>query len=88
MVLLEAMSFGLPVVSFNCTGPDVIVRDGEDGFLVKQNYTDRLASKMAELMRDEEKRVRFGQNAQDVCKRFSLNKYLDAYETLCKDAVK
>ena len=88
MVLLEAMSFGLPVVSFNCTGPDVIVRDGEDGFLVKQNYTDRLASKMAELMRDEEKRARFGQNAQDVCKRFSLNKYLDAYETLCKDAVK
>ncbi len=88
MVLLEAMSFGLPVVSFNCNGPDVIVRDGVDGFLVKQNYTDRLAEKMAELMKDETKRRQFGEKAREVVKRFSLHKYLDAYENLCKEAVK
>lgn len=88
MVLLEAMSFGLPVVSFNCTGPDVIVRDGVDGFLVKQNYTDRLAAKMAELMKDEALRLQFGEKAREITKRFSLHKYLDAYETLCKEAVK
>lgn len=88
MVLLEAMASGLPVVSFSCTGPDVIVRDGVDGFLVKQNYTDRLASKMAELMKDDEKRRQFGARAREVTQRFSLEKYLDAYETLCKEAAK
>ena len=88
MVLLEAMASGLPVVSFSCTGPDVIVRDGVDGFLVKQNYTDRLAAKMAELMKDDEKRRQFGARAREVTQRFSLEKYLDAYETLCKEAAK
>ena len=87
MVLLEAMACGLPVASFSCTGPDVIVRDGEDGFLVKPFYTDRLAAKMAELMRDDEKRRQFGGKAREVTSRFSLDKYLDAYEALCKEAV-
>ena len=88
MVLLEAMASGVPVVSFSCTGPDVIVRDGIDGFLVKPGYTERLAAKMAELMKDEEKRCQFGQKATEVTKRFSLHKYLDAYEDLCQKALK
>ena len=88
MVLLEAMAAGLPTVSFACTGPDVIIRNGTDGFLVKQNHTDQLAAKLAELMADEEMRAAFGAQAKLVTERFSLANYLDAYEKLCKEAVK
>ncbi len=86
MVLLEAMAAGLAAVSFNCTGPDVIIRDGIDGFLVKQNYTDLLAKKMAELMKNDALRSEFGKQARTVTERFSLKNYLDAYENLCKSA--
>ena len=86
MVLLEAMAAGIPAISFHCTGPDVIIRDGVDGFLVKQNYTDLLARKLAELMKNEPLRLEFGARAREVVERFSLEKYLDAYENLCKDA--
>lgn len=87
MVLLEAMASGLPAVSFNCTGPDVIIRDGIDGFLVKQNDTERFAKKLTELLENESLRKEFGEKARGVVERFSLEKYLDAYENLCKDAI-
>ena len=78
----------LYAMSSRAEGPDVIVRNGTDGFLVKQNHTDQLAAKLAELMADEEKRAAFGAQAKLVTERFSLENYLDAYEKLCKDAVK
>lgn len=88
MVLLEAMAAGVPAVSFSCTGPDVIIRDGVDGFLVTPDNTDELAEKLAELMTNEPLRAEFAKNARQVIKRFSLKDYIDAYENLCKDAVK
>ena len=47
MVLTEAMSCGLPVVSYACPyGPDEIVSDNVDGFLVpvgdEEGLTDRI----------------------------------------------
>ena len=88
MVLLEAMAAGLPAVSFSCTGPDVIIRDGVDGFLVKQRQTELLAERLADLMRDGVLRGVFAARAQDVTSRFSLEDYLNAYEDLCKKAVR
>ena len=88
MVLLEAMAAGLPAVSFNCTGPDVIIRHGVDGFLVKQDDIDGLAAQLAALMQNEPLRRTFSRAAREITGRFSLEKYLDAYENLCQTAVK
>jgi len=54
MVLLEALGFGLPIVSFNCpTGPSEVV--GEDnGFLVENGNTAELADAINKLIEDSQ----------------------------------
>lgn len=49
MVLLEAQSYGLPIVAFDCdTGPAEIVVEGT-GFLIKPNETADFSSKILQL---------------------------------------
>lgn len=72
-VLLEAMSHGLPVVSFDCeTGPDEIVRHGVDGLLVPPQDTMALAEAMAMLMGDDDLRQQLGTRAVETRLRFAL----------------
>lgn len=52
MVLLEAMAFGLPIISFDCpTGPAQLV-DNENGALIEAENIDALAKSMAQFMAD------------------------------------
>ena len=50
MVLIEAMSFGLPLVAFDCpTGPAELVNN-ENGILVENGNIEKLAEAMAAIM--------------------------------------
>jgi glycosyltransferase involved in cell wall biosynthesis len=66
LVLLEAMSKGLPVVAYDCrTGPADIVEDGYCGFLIAPGDVDGFGEALLELIRDEPKRRRFGRAAAE-----------------------
>lgn len=44
MVMVEAQSFGLPVIAFNCeAGPSDIIKNGLNGYLVEEQNSDKLA---------------------------------------------
>ena len=64
LVLIEAMSCGVPVVAFNCPmGPDEIITDGEDGFLVPVGDVRALADKLQTLMQNQKLRMQFSESA-------------------------
>jgi glycosyltransferase involved in cell wall biosynthesis len=72
MVLLEAMSKGLPVVSFDCpTGPREVVEDGVNGLLVPPGDVLGLAAAMLQMVDQEQLRRDFGEHALVTASRFA-----------------
>lgn len=85
MTLIEAMSCGLPVVSFNCRyGPCSIVKDGTTGILVPQNDVEKLADAICLIIEDEELRYRMGENARIESKKYLPEKIMPLWHEFYK----
>lgn len=83
MVLLEAKSYGLPIVSFDIqTGPGDIVRDGVNGYLVKSGNTDAMAEKICQLIENAELRKQFSDNAALDMDKFDEERIVGQWEKL------
>jgi glycosyltransferase involved in cell wall biosynthesis len=84
--LIEAMGYGMPVVSFDClTGPRDVIQDGIDGVLVPPNDAEALKSALEALMRDPERRVAMGARARAVVNRFGIVPVSGRWEQLFCD---
>lgn len=88
MVMIEAMACGLPAVSFDFKcGPRDIIKEGENGLVVKDGDIDGLAKAMMALMRDEELRRKMGENAKRVVETFSEAKVMDKWVRLYEETI-
>jgi glycosyltransferase involved in cell wall biosynthesis len=82
-VLVEALNYGLPAVSFDCeTGPSDIIRHEIDGLLVPTEDVSGLASSLGCLMRNEDFRHKIAARAVEARQRFSMHGVLAAWEQL------
>jgi glycosyltransferase involved in cell wall biosynthesis len=71
MVIVEAMSKGLAVVSFDCPrGPSEIISHGRDGLLVPELDTAALGAAIRELAGDRERRAELGAAAIETARRY------------------
>lgn len=88
MVLLESLSAGLPVVSYDSpTGPRHIVKDGEDGFIVPYKNLDIFTEKLRLLMRDENLRSEMGAKGPMNAHRFSIDTVMTQWKDLFKKLI-
>lgn len=86
LVLIEALSCGLPVVSYACPcGPRDIVRDGVDGFLVPLGDETELAKRICQLIEDENLRRKMGAAALERAKEFSLDNIIPRWISLFEE---
>jgi glycosyltransferase involved in cell wall biosynthesis len=64
MALLEAMAYGLPIVSTDVGSAESTIREGVAGFIVPPANSQALADALGKLLEDEALRREFGQNAR------------------------
>lgn len=80
LVLLEAQQYNLPIVSFRCpTGPNEIVEDGVNGYLIDCYDTDKMSERLLELMEDSNLRSFFSNHAKDNMEKFDKNKIIQQW---------
>lgn len=88
LVLVEAMSCGVPVVSFSCKcGPKDIITDGYDGYLVKEEDMDAFAQSLLKLMKDSMLRKSMGQNARCTSMKYELGHIMEIWDSTLKSLI-
>lgn len=81
MTLLEAKTYKLPIVSFNClTGPSEIVKNNVNGYLINPENVEAMSNKLNILMNDENKIKEFSNNAQIDIEKFKLKPIIERWE--------
>ncbi|PHF52419.1 hypothetical protein COF72_00170 [Bacillus pseudomycoides] len=85
MVIIEAMSVGVPCVGFACTGPREVITHKEDGILVEEGNVEELANSLMMLIESEELRKEYGRNAKKNVERYTFNVVGDKWENILED---
>ena len=71
LVIIESFACGIPVVSTKSGGPDGIIRNGFDGYLVDKEDEISFSNALFKLLENKEANMRMGRNAR----RKAENKY-------------
>src|SRR5699024_3467875 len=89
LVILESMFNGTPVISFDINyGPSDIIKDKEDGYLIKQDF-QMLSDKILELLNNPEKAREMGRMAKiNAEKHFNENVVMEKWEDLFSELKK
>jgi len=86
LVILEAMSYGVPVIASTNTGAIDVIRDGHDGFLIAPMNPDELSDRIARLLADPALRRAMSQAAFERARNFSLDRYTQQLVSTVRDS--
>ena len=87
LVIVEAMSCGLPVVTFEGDGPNAIVCDGKDGYIVADRNIQAFADRVCQLIEDKELRQKIGQTAIQSAQRYSAERIMPMWKELFESLI-
>ena len=89
MVLLEAMSYGLPVISYACPcGPKDLITDGVNGYLVDDGDSEIFKEKLIEIINNESRRKELGKQARLSILNYREIVIMQKWENLFKEMLR
>ncbi len=87
LAALEAMAWGVPVISSNSGGLPEVNFDGVSGYLSDKGNIDEMAENALKILKDSKTLNKFKENALSVAKQFDIEKILPLYEDLYQKAI-
>lgn len=87
LAALEAMAWGVPVISSNSGGLSEVNFDGFSGYLSNVGEIDEMALNAVKILKDDIVLNQFRNNALETAKRFDIKKILPLYEELYRNAI-
>jgi N-acetyl-alpha-D-glucosaminyl L-malate synthase BshA len=88
LAALEAMAWGVPVISSNTGGLPEVNFDGISGFLSEVGNTEEMAQNAIKILENEKTLLEFKSNASNTAKQFDIKNIVTLYENLYKDVLK
>ena len=87
LAALEAMAWGVPVISSNSGGLPEVNFEGVSGFLSDVGNTDEMAQNAIKILSNETKLAEFKENALAVAKQFDIKNIVPIYEKLYEEVL-
>lgn len=85
LVLMEAMSAGLPIISYDCKcGPKDIINDGKDGYIIPFGNQTLFAEKLSILLDNEDLRTQMGKYGINKMQNFDIDTIMHEWIKLFK----
>lgn len=86
MTLLEAKSYGLPIVSFNClTGPSDIITNDFNGYLIEENNVEEMIYKINKVLKNRNKLNEFSVKSKVDIDKFKIETILNKWRSVLED---
>ena len=83
--VLEYMASSLPIIAMENTLPDNILKDGENGFFVKNSFD--LSKKIIKLLKNDELRLKMSSKSKEMVSKFdwkNIVKLIEKEYNICK----
>ena len=87
LAALEAMAWGVPVISSNSGGLPEVNFEGVSGYLSDVGNTEEMAQNAIKILKDDAILAKFKENALSVAKQFDIKNIVPLYEDLYKEAL-
>lgn len=83
MVLLEALSVGLPCIAFDCpVGPRALIQNSENGYLIPLKNQSEFVEKVVFLFKNDQIRAKMSKNASKSIEKYNIELIMQQWKKL------